>query len=557
MDDSQDSPATEDDGASDSGLDLSEDDPVEEDLTEDEPVEEDLTEDEPGEEDPAEEDPGEVDPEVSDPGGADTDAADDGGATDTASDAADSGSVPRVKAAPNSTAAVPTGAEESVADAPATVVAHSLSTADAGMPVVLAAAEPEVTAASLVGEIDFFLALPSVLVGLLAQFQAAVAPIGILDVPIRLSVEEVLTSWITNEWRGRPLVGDGADGTVDSPDGKPGGWLVGNGGDGYSPPAGSGEDGGDGGASGIIGNGGAGGNGASGGTLLNLGVTGTAGGNGGRGGSAFLIGNGGVGGAGGAGGVGSLSRGNGGNGGAGGRGGFVIGGGGNGGAGGTGRAGGNGGNGGQVLSVGAGYFTPMYLPGVVYGGNGGAGGTGLSGGGGDGGNGGIAINIEYAPFSTVVNIAAYLMSTNGNPNLARGGAGGAGGNGTTSGGSGGNGGDAYNLWAAASDIPGAATGGAGGAGGDASNALAPGGSGGSGGDAYAYDNLRTGGDGGDGGDAGTLGLPGFHAMPGIRPAALGLLGIAVREVRLGLGPDVADAAPEHGLLEVRQLVCRG
>jgi hypothetical protein len=62
---------------------------------------------------------------------------------------------------------------------------------------------------------------------------------------------------------GRPLVGDGANGTAAHPNGKPGGILYGNGGNGYSQTA-AGLAGGSGGNAGLIGNGGAGGSGGAG-----------------------------------------------------------------------------------------------------------------------------------------------------------------------------------------------------------------------------------------------------------------------------------------------------
>ncbi|OBK60071.1 hypothetical protein A5656_13475 [Mycobacterium gordonae] len=90
---------------------------------------------------------------------------------------------------------------------------------------------------------------------------------------------------------GRPLIGDGADGTAASPNGGAGGLLFGNGGRGFSQAANSGLPGGSGGAAGFVGNGGAGG---SGGTGV---VAGGAGGNGGAGGAGgWLYGNGGAGG---------------------------------------------------------------------------------------------------------------------------------------------------------------------------------------------------------------------------------------------------------------------
>jgi len=62
---------------------------------------------------------------------------------------------------------------------------------------------------------------------------------------------------------GRPLVGNGANGTAASPNGKPGGILYGNGGSGYSQTT-AGLAGGSGGNAGLIGNGGSGGNGGAG-----------------------------------------------------------------------------------------------------------------------------------------------------------------------------------------------------------------------------------------------------------------------------------------------------
>ncbi|WP_151882655.1 PE family protein, partial [Mycobacterium tuberculosis] len=96
---------------------------------------------------------------------------------------------------------------------------------------------------------------------------------------------------------GRPLIGNGADGTAANPNGGAGGLLYGNGGNGFSQTT-AGLTGGTGGSAGLIGNGGNGGAGGA-------GANGGAGGNGGwlygTGGSAGLIGNGGNGGAGGAG----------------------------------------------------------------------------------------------------------------------------------------------------------------------------------------------------------------------------------------------------------------
>ncbi|WP_136625930.1 PE family protein, partial [Mycobacterium attenuatum] len=92
----------------------------------------------------------------------------------------------------------------------------------------------------------------------------------------------------TRELLGRPLIGNGANGTAAHPDGGAGGLLLGSGGNGFSFASGPSRSGGSGGAAGLIGNGGAGGNGF-------LGGAGGAGGNGG-----WLLGSGGAGGAGGA-----------------------------------------------------------------------------------------------------------------------------------------------------------------------------------------------------------------------------------------------------------------
>jgi hypothetical protein len=134
---------------------------------------------------------------------------------------------------------------------------------------------------------------------------------------------------------GRPLLGNGVNGTAASPNGQAGGLLFGNGGTGFSETA-SGVAGGAGGAAGLLGNGGAGGTGGAsaaggagghGGWLFGTGGTGgqggagTSGGLGGAGGSAGLFGAGGAGGTGG----GAGSSGSAGGGGVGGRGGFLFG----------------------------------------------------------------------------------------------------------------------------------------------------------------------------------------------------------------------------------------
>jgi hypothetical protein len=95
----------------------------------------------------------------------------------------------------------------------------------------------------------------------------------------------------TNALLGRPLIGNGTNGTAANPHGGAGGLLIGNGGNGFSETTNPGVTGGAGGAAGLFGNGGFGGSGGA----------GAAGGPGGHGG--LLYGNGGAGGAGGTGGA--------------------------------------------------------------------------------------------------------------------------------------------------------------------------------------------------------------------------------------------------------------
>ncbi|OBJ53126.1 PecA family PE domain-processing aspartic protease [Mycobacterium sp. 1423905.2] len=174
----------------------------------------------------------------------------------------------------------------------------------------------------------------------------------------------------TQLFLGRPLIGDGAAGTVANPNGGAGGLLIGNGGNGYSPTSGN-VGGGAGGAAGFFGNGGVGGNGSG---------TGA----GGPGGSAgWLYGWGGPGGTGGAGG---------GAGGAGGAATGLIGWGGNGGAGGTGNG-----------ALGRGYGGPGGAGGLLFGS------AGHSGLGWDGRTVSMGVNAGTEPY---VNI-----SVNGGPNL--------------------------------------------------------------------------------------------------------------------------------------------
>jgi hypothetical protein len=142
----------------------------------------------------------------------------------------------------------------------------------------------------------------------------------------------------TNALFNRPLIGDGASGTATSPNGQAGGFLYGNGGNGFSQPTGGGV-GGAGGSAGLIGNGGTGGRGGDGlASMTGTGGNGSSGGAGGTGG--WLYGNGGFGGPGGNGGNGAPAAfgGTGGSGGAGGSGGTfggTVGAGGNGGTRGT------------------------------------------------------------------------------------------------------------------------------------------------------------------------------------------------------------------------------
>ncbi|MEK1162847.1 PE family protein, partial [Mycobacterium ulcerans] len=125
---------------------------------------------------------------------------------------------------------------------------------------------------------------------------------------------------------GRPLIGDGADGTASAPNGGAGGLLYGNGGNGYDNSASAGVAGGAGGSAGLVGNGGIGG---AGGALAAGGAGGTGGLLFGNGGSSGAGGLGAVGGQGG--GAGTLS---------------LVGSGGDGGHGGEGTPGGSGGTGG-------------------------------------------------------------------------------------------------------------------------------------------------------------------------------------------------------------------
>lgn len=175
------------------------------------------------------------------------------------------------------------------------------------------------------------------------------------------------------------LICNGSDGTQANPNGVGGGWLLGNGGAGWSSTV-EGVAGGRGGVGGLFwgngGDGGAGGLGARGGGGGNAGLLGGNGGRGGDGGGGFtgVSGESGVnGGRGGNGGVG-------GDGGSGGHGGLFFGGGGEGGDGGIGGAGGTGAHGTTASTA------------EENGGPGGDGGSGGFGGfGGDGGNAGLFV----------------------------------------------------------------------------------------------------------------------------------------------------------------------
>ncbi|AQT79185.1 hypothetical protein B1R94_07760 [Mycolicibacterium litorale] len=304
-------------------------------------------------------------------------------------------------------------------------------------------------------------ALPNLTLADVIGIVVAFAQNGVSGSTVTISLPDIITAIVTNQWQGRPILGNGADGDAANPNGQDGGWLFGSGGAGYSwtdatCTNSAGCDGGSGGSGGLIGSGGNGGNGA-------------AGGSGGSGGSAVLFG---VGGNGGNGGTNSSTGGVGGNGGAGGNGGVIAGSAGNGGRGGDGATGGDGGDGGLTIGFGFGYFTGEYQPGSVAGGAGGNGGNGTDGAGGNGGAGGAA-DLSGDPlwdyWLTVVN----LITGSAAPGTALGGKGGNGGNGTTNGGNGGVGGLAYNY------SLGDAVGGNGGNGGTGGTADGSGGTGGS------------------------------------------------------------------------------
>lgn len=206
------------------------------------------------------------------------------------------------------------------------------------------------------------------------------------------------------------MIGDGAPGTEDAPDGGAGGWLFGDGGPGWDSTT-DGIAGGNGGSAGLFGNGGIGGAGGA-------GAAGGAGGAGGR-----LMG---IGGGGGLGGPGT-DGGVGGEGGAGGAGrGLVFGIGGDGGGGGDGSDGGRGGNGGNGARVlgsggdgGAGGNSgvdgkPTGLP-ALGGGGGTAGLLGTHGAVGQAGTGGSVLHasVTSAPLLSITTTGTWLTNSDG------------------------------------------------------------------------------------------------------------------------------------------------
>lgn len=180
--------------------------------------------------------------------------------------------------------------------------------------------------------------------------QQASSPAAVVGASLYDPIDDATQAWIAspigevvdgfiNTATGTYVIGNGAAGTAENPDGGAGGWLLGDGGAGWHSTE-AGEAGGAGGAAGLLGNGGTGGQGGA----------GAAGGAGGAGG--LLMGIGGLGGNGGSGTSGAR-------GGAGGFGGdgrgqfFGLGGdGGDGGDGAVGGIGGDGGNGSKFFGIG-------------------------------------------------------------------------------------------------------------------------------------------------------------------------------------------------------------
>ena len=188
------------------------------------------------------------------------------------SPAAPAGMAPAAAAAPPNTFATEITTTEDAAASIGSVstVAQSASV-PAGMALAAAAPSPSLLAAQPT-ILDPLLnpnltPLQRLACDILAGVINATGPtlLNIFVEPRKISVEEVIIALITNQWDGRQIIGDGANGTADSPDGKPGGWILGNGGNGWSQQvAGSGLVGGNGGPAGLIGNGGNGGAGAAG-----------------------------------------------------------------------------------------------------------------------------------------------------------------------------------------------------------------------------------------------------------------------------------------------------
>jgi PE family protein/PE_PGRS family protein len=223
--------------------------------------------------------------------------------------------------------------------------------------------------------------------GAAGAYAAAEAANGSLLQTVEQDVLAVINT-PTNLLFGRPLIGDGANGTAANPNGGAGGFLLGNGGNGFSQTGNPGVTGGAGGATGLVGNGGLGGAGGA-------GAAGGAGGNGG-----LIYGNGGGGGNGGValrdGGLNAFTGGTGGVGGA---------------AGlwGAGGAGGQGGSAGpNTGTLATGQTTPL----VLNGGNGGDGGRGgwLHGQGGAAGQGGTGSGSSPSSVSLTVGSSFTLLN---------------------------------------------------------------------------------------------------------------------------------------------------
>lgn len=178
-----------------------------------------------------------------------------------------------------------------------TVLAVTVAAARIGPPLqspatsVVAPAEDEVS-----------LAIAAVLSGYAREFQALIAKASVYQAHFAAALDHAGIAYAQAEvLASRPMIGNGANATVPGSAGQPGGWLIGDGGNGApgvdATPGDieyfAGYNGGAGGRGGMLfGNGGAGGAGGSGNQL---------GGNGGNGGHAGLFGKPGAGGAGGVG----------------------------------------------------------------------------------------------------------------------------------------------------------------------------------------------------------------------------------------------------------------